>query len=384
MHVIKSKKWSIIALLIILLIGALFALYSWYSNQADPLAKNKIDSSAEVDVLYANPRFQLATFAGGCFWCMEPPFEKLEGVKAVISGYAGGEEVNPTYEDVAAGKTGHYESVQVIFDPNVIRYEDLLQVFWRQIDPTDNGGQFVDRGTPYLSAIFYHNEEQKKLASQSLDLMNASKRFAKPIVTEILPATSFYRAEEYHQDYYLKNPMRYKYYRNGSGRDQYLEQTWGSEREYSFVPQLKSYEVIDKEAILSKLTPLQYAVTQQDDTEPPFQNEYWDHQEQGIYVDIVSREPLFSSLDKYDSGTGWPSFTKPLDESYLVTKEDRSLLGLRIEVRSKYGDSHLGHVFDDGPPPTGLRYCMNSAALQFIPKEKLIENGYEKYAPLFK
>jgi peptide methionine sulfoxide reductase msrA/msrB len=332
-----------------------------------------------------------ATFAGGCFWCMTPPFEKLDGVKEVISGYTGGHTVNPTYEDVTSETTGHLESVEVIYDPSKISYEKLLDVFWHQINPTDAGGQFVDRGPSYESAIFYHNEEQKRLAEESKQKLAQSGKFDKPIATEIRPAGPFYPAEGYHQDYWKKNPVRYKFYRYNSGRDQYLEKVWGKEKEKPMRTSMAepsmsndAYVKPSKEELKKRLTPVQYKVTQEEGTEPPFNNDYWDNHRPGIYVDIVSGEPLFSSLDKYESGTGWPSFTKPLEPGNIVTKEDRTwYLAVRTEVRSKLGDSHLGHVFDDGPAPTHLRYCMNSAALRFIPKEDLVKDGYGKYANLF-
>lgn len=168
-----------------------------------------------------------ATFAGGCFWCMEPPFEKLDGVKSVVSGYIGGESENPKYSEVSSGKTGHLEAVEILFDPGKVSYEDLLNVFWRNINPTDAGGQFVDRGEQYSSAIFYHGEKQRIKALESINKLKSLGKFKKPIVTRLIKATTFYRAEEYHQDYYKKNKWRYKYYRYRSGRDQFLEKTWG-------------------------------------------------------------------------------------------------------------------------------------------------------------
>ncbi|PGT77838.1 methionine sulfoxide reductase [Bacillus sp. AFS040349] len=313
-------------------------------------------------------KLELATFAGGCFWCMVQPFDELPGIESVISGYTGGNKENPTYEEVCSNTTGHLEAVQITYNPEIFHYEKLLELFWQQIDPTDSGGQFFDRGESYQTAIFYHTEEQKKLAEASKETLEKSGRFSKPIVTMILEAKPFYPAEEYHQDFYKKSTGRYKQYRTGSGRDRFIQEHWNGN---------------NKEDLKSTLSPMQYEVTQNNGTEPPFHNEFWNHVEEGIYVDIVSGKPLFSSKDKYDAGCGWPSFTKPIQDFEVVEKMDTTHGMIRTEVRSKTADSHLGHVFDDGPGPNGLRYCINSAALRFIPKDNLEKEGYGKYAQLF-
>jgi len=318
---------------------------------------------------------EVATLAGGCFWCMETPFEHIDGVAKVVSGFSGGDEKNPTYEEVSTGTTGYLESVQVYYDPEIISYSEILDIYWKQFDPTDAGGSFHDRGHQYTSAIFYHNESQEEIAKKSKAELDNSGIFSKKIVTKILPFKTFTPAEDYHQDFYKKNPTRYYSYRKASGRDAFIADHWENDL---------GKKKVDKEELKKKLTPLQYQVTQENATERAFSNKYWDNKKEGIYVDIVSGTPLFSSKDKFDSGCGWPSFTKPIDTRNIKKKEDTSFNMDRVEVRSKTSNSHLGHVFFDGPKPTKLRYCINSASLRFVPIDKMEEEGYGDYLWMFK
>lgn len=338
--------------------------------------------------------YETITLAGGCFWCTEAYFQENPGVIDAVSGYAGGSEQDASYLKVSKGTTNHREAVQITYDPKVISTEKILDIYWSHIDPTNTEGQFADKGFQYTTAIFYHNDAQKEVALDSKKRLEQSGLFQQPIATELLSFANFFKAEEYHQDYYKKASDHYERYKKGSGRAGFVEENWAKDAAIKFLETgqttsmnkeiKKDYNYTEEEIaeMIKNLDPLAYHVVSEGGTESPFNNKYWDNKAEGIYVDIVTKKPLFSSTHKYDSGTGWPSFWRTIDDDSVTLHEDNSLSTTRTEVRSDAG--HVGHVFNDGPVEEGgRRFCTNSASLLFIPKEEMKSQGYEKYLYLF-
>lgn len=338
---------------------------------------------------------QTMVVAGGCFWCVESDLEKVPGVIEVVSGYSGGATNNPTYENYATG--GHREVVEVTFNPNQVLFEDILIVTMKTTDPTDDHGTFHDRGDQYAPAFYYENDEQKQIIARLIDEVDQYGPYDKPLAIDIAPRTTFWPAEDYHQDYYkgTLSHLKYEYYRNASGRDDLIKKYWSvndhspvlpwriaQDQNITQVNQPKTYmwnnyQKPNKEKLKGELEPIAYKVTQEEGTERAGTSPLDKNYEAGIYVDILSGEPLFSSRDKFDSGTGWPSFVQPIMPEAVTEHEDRKLFTTRTEVRSSIADNHLGHVFNDGPQDrTGMRYCMNGAALRFIPKSQMEAEGY--------
>lgn len=327
---------------------------------------------------------QIATFAWWCFWCLQPAFDSLDGVIETTVWYAWGDEKTANYDKVSMGTTTHKEAIQIVYNPDQVSYTTLLETYWRQIDPTDPDGQFADKGKHYKTAIFYHTQDQYTQALASKDFLEQSDRYDAPIVTEIVPYTTFFPAEAYHQKYYQKSSLRYQTYKKASGRADWVENQDDLQLSVDDLVWGDTFIKPSQEQLKKTLSPIQYKVTQEDGTEPSFQNEYHDNKRPGIYIDIVSGEPLFSSIDKYDSGTGRPSFVKPIYSWAVISKIDRKLWMTRTEIRSALANSHLGHVFDDGPVDRGwMRYCMNSAAMAFIPAEDLEKRGYKQFIEMF-
>ncbi|MCA9360070.1 peptide-methionine (R)-S-oxide reductase MsrB [Candidatus Nomurabacteria bacterium] len=326
--------------------------------------------------------------AGGCFWCVEADLEKVHGVIEVVSGYSGGKTDNPTYKTYGSG--GHREVVEVTYDANQVSFEDILIVTMKTTDPTDDDGTFADRGDKYSSAFYYENDEQREIIENLIKEVDEFGPYDKPLAIDVEPRAEFWRAEDSHQDYYkgALTRLKYGYYRNASGRDDLIKKYWGVNDHSSELPwrneqannktyMWSNYQKPNKESLKNQLDELSFKVTQDEGTEKSGSSPLDKNWEDGIYVDILSGEPLFSSKDKFDSGTGWPSFVRPITSNAVTEHEDKKLFTTRIEIRSAIADNHLGHVFTDGPKDsTGLRYCMNGASLRFVPKSEMEAEGY--------
>lgn len=311
--------------------------------------------------------------AGGCFWGTEHFLKLIDGVETTQVGYANGNIANPTYKQVCTGTTDFAETVKVQYDPLKVDLPFLIDLYFKTIDPTSVNRQGNDKGTQYRTGIYYTDPADLAVIQETVHRLATA--YSHPLAVEIKPLKNFYPAEDYHQDYLDKNPGGYCH----------INLALFEMARKANAPKPPTFQKPDDATLRKKLSAEQYAVTQKNATEPAFHNEFWNEHRPGIYVDITTGEPLFVSTDKFDSGCGWPSFSKPIQKELIAEKKDTTHGMIRTEVRSKTGDAHLGHVFTDGPKDKGgLRYCINSASLRFIPKEKMKEEGYGEYLPLIK
>lgn len=348
-----------IVVVLMLLLSSLFACNAQSGKDTNLKGQKNMTMNDEAEIY----------LAGGCFWGTEHFLKQVRGVSGTQVGYANSNTKNPTYQEVCAGNTGAAETVKVSYDPQEVKLDLLLDLFFKTIDPTSMNRQGGDRGTQYRTGIYYTNPADVPAIEEAIQIL--SKNYEKPIVVEVKPLSNFYKAEDYHQDYLDKN---------AGGYCHISPELFELARKANAAP---VYKKPDGSTLRKTLTSEQYAVTQKNATEPAFNNEYWDEFREGIYVDITTGEPLFISTDKFESGCGWPSFSKPIDNKLIEEARDTSHGMDRTEVRSHTGDAHLGHLFTDGPKDKGgLRYCINSASLRFVPKDKMKAEGYGDYIHL--